>query len=75
MIHTVSRGGLGLIVICDEGKILGIVTDGDIRRAVQHHENIKTLTAADIMTHSFKHIHQEAMISQALELMDINNIT
>ena len=50
-------------------------TDGDIRRAVQHHENIKTLTAADIMTHSFKHIHQEAMISQALELMDINNIT
>jgi arabinose-5-phosphate isomerase len=42
---------------------------------VQHHENLKNLTAADIMTHSFKHIHQEAMVTQALELMDINNIT
>ncbi len=75
IIYTVSDGRKGMTLVYDNNNCVGIITDGDIRRAVQHHENIKTLTAADIMTHSFKHIHQEAMISQALELMDINNIT
>ena len=75
IIH-VSKGKLGLGISLDEDNhVIGLITDGDIRRAVQHHENIKSLTAADIMTHSFKHIHMEAMITQALELMDINNIT
>ena len=75
IIYTVSDGRKGMTLVYDNNNCVGIITDGDIRRAVQHHENIKTLTAADIMTHSFKHIYQEAMISQALELMDINNIT
>ena len=76
VIYTVSDGRKGMTLVYNHNnQCIGIITDGDIRRAVQNHENIKTLTAADIMTHSFKHIHQEAMISQALELMDINNIT
>ena len=33
MIHAISKGGLGLIVICDGDRIEGIVTDGDVRRA------------------------------------------
>lgn len=76
IIYTVSDGRKGMTLVYDhENKCVGIITDGDIRRAIQHHENIKSLTAADIMTHSFKHIHQEAMITQALEIMDANNIT
>lgn len=76
IIYTVSNGRKGMTLVYDnEDNCVGIITDGDIRRAVQHHENIKSLSAADIMTHSFKHIHQEAMISQALEIMDTNNIT
>ena len=76
IIYTVSDGRKGMTLVYDDyNNCVGIITDGDIRRAVQHHESLKTLTAADIMTHSFKRIHQEAMITQALELMDINNIT
>jgi arabinose-5-phosphate isomerase len=76
IIYTVSNGRKGMTLVYDnEDNCVGIITDGDIRRAVQHHENIKSLSAADIMTHSFKHIPQEAMISQALEIMDTNNIT
>ena len=75
IVYTVSDGRKGMTLVYDNKNCIGIITDGDIRRAVQHHENLKTLTASDIMTHSFKHIHQEAMITQALELMDINNIT
>jgi arabinose-5-phosphate isomerase len=76
VIYTVSDGRKGMtLVYNDKNLCIGIITDGDIRRAVQKYENIKTLTAEDIMTHSFKYIHQDAMITQAFELMDINNIT
>lgn len=70
MIHTVSRGGLGLIVICDEGKILGIVTDGDIRRAMEHRQaeffNIK---AMDIATLRPKSISPDEKLIAAEKLM------
>ena len=70
MIHTVSRGGLGLIVICDEGKILGIVTDGDIRRAMERRQaeffNIK---AMDIATLHPKCISPDEKLIAAEKLM------
>ena len=70
MIHTVSRGGLGLIVICDEGKILGIVTDGDIRRAMESLQaeffNIK---AMDIATKRPKSISPDEKLIAAEKLM------
>ena len=70
MIHTVSRGGLGLIVICDEGKILGIVTDGDIRRAMESRQaeffNIK---AMDIATLNPKSISPDEKLIAAEKLM------
>ncbi len=76
IIYTVSNGRKGMTLVYNNENIcVGIITDGDIRRAVQQHEEIKSLIASDIMTRSFKHIHQDAMITQALELMDINNIT
>ena len=76
VIYTVSDGRKGMTLVYNQNnECVGIITDGDIRRAVQHHDNIKSLIAETIMTHSFKHIHQNAMISEALELMDINNIT
>ena len=76
IIYIVSDGRKGMTLVYNhKNNCVGIITDGDIRRAVQRHENIKSLTAAEIMTHSFKHIHQEAMITQALEIMDTNNIT
>ena len=70
MIHNVSRGGLGLIVICDEGKILGIVTDGDIRRAMESRQaeffNIK---AMDIATLNPKSISPDEKLIAAEKLM------
>lgn len=76
IIYTISNGRKGMTLVYDNNdECVGIITDGDIRRAIQHHDAIKTLIATDIMTRSFKYIHQEALITQALEIMDINNIT
>ena len=70
MIHTVSKGGLGLIVICDEGRIEGIVTDGDIRRAMESRQaEFFNIRAMDIATRNPKCISPEAKLIEAEKKM------
>lgn len=57
-----------------EARCLGIITDGDLRRAIQKYDDLH-ITAGAIMTPSYKHIHKEALLSDALALMDRHNIT
>ena len=70
MIQRMSQGGLGLIVICRGEKILGIVTDGDVRRAMESRRaeffNIKPM---DIATPSPKTIHPDEKLIEAEKLM------
>lgn len=70
MIHAISQGGLGLIVICRGDDILGIITDGDIRRAMESRQaeffNIKPL---DIATPSPKMIRPEEKLIEAEKMM------
>ena len=56
------------------GRCLGIITDGDLRRAIQKYKDLR-ITAADIMTPSYKHITKDALLTDALALMDTYNIT
>lgn len=70
MIHTVSRGGLGLIVIIDGGRIEGIVTDGDIRRAMESRQaEFFGIRAIDIATRSPKTININAKLIEAEKMM------
>ena len=70
MIHKVSRGGLGLIIIVDNGEILGIVTDGDIRRAMESREaEFFKINAMDIATRSPKCVNVNAKLIEAERLM------
>ena len=70
MIHAISQGGLGLIVICRGEEILGIITDGDIRRAMERRQaeffNIKPM---DIATPSPKMIHPDEKLIEAEKMM------
>ena len=76
VIYEVSNKRLGMtIVYNDHGKPTGIITDGDIRRAIQRFDELKHLTAADIMTLGFKRIAPNDLLTEALELMDVNKIT
>lgn len=70
MIHTISRGGLGLIVICDGDEILGIVTDGDIRRAMESRQaDFFNIRAMDIATRNPKCIAPGAKLIEAEKKM------
>ncbi|RNL52256.1 KpsF/GutQ family sugar-phosphate isomerase [Pedobacter jejuensis] len=72
----ISKNRLGAVaVIDDENRILGIITDGDIRRMLENNGNIATLKAEDIMGRNPKSIQHDALAVEALELIKFNNIT
>lgn len=55
-------------------KCVGIITDGDLRRAIQKYNDVH-ITAAEVMTPGYKHIAKDALLSEALAIMDKYNIT
>jgi arabinose-5-phosphate isomerase len=76
VINTMSSGRLGLAVVVDKHKILGIITDGDLRRAMDKHTaKLFTLTAKHIMTAKPRSIDKKMMMAEAEELMNAHKIT
>ena len=72
----VSKGRLGLCVKTDkDGHVEGIITDGDIRRAMEKMQNkFFSLTVADIMTRKPKSISEDTKVSTAQKMMQDNKI-
>ncbi len=76
VINTMSSGRLGLAVVMDKTKITGIITDGDLRRAMDKHTaKLFALTAKDIMTAKPLVINKKMMMAEAEELMNSKKIT
>lgn len=76
MIHAISKGGLGLIVLMDAGTICGIVTDGDVRRAMERlKEQFFSIRAMDIATTHPKTIRPEAKLIEAERQMARYKVT
>ena len=70
MIHRMTRGGLGLIGIVEEGNIVGIVTDGDLRRAMESLQaKFFDINVMDIATRSPKSINKNAKLIDAEKMM------
>jgi arabinose-5-phosphate isomerase len=77
VIYEMSRKGLGLAAVTEaNGKLLGIITDGDLRRVMQkRQENVLALTAADCMTKSPITLSRTELAASALRLMEEKKIT
>ncbi len=76
VIYEVSNKRLGMTMVYNaQNQAIGIITDGDIRRAIQKFDELKNLKAVDFMTQGFKRINQEELLTDALEMMDLNKIT
>lgn len=70
MIHAISKGGLGIIVLCEEERVVGIVTDGDIRRAMERlRGEFFNIRARDIATPHPKSIRADAKLIEAEKTM------
>ena len=77
VIYEMSRKGLGLAAVTDEkGRLLGIITDGDLRRMMQKRkENVLELTAGDCMTRNPATLPRTELAASALRMMEEKKIT
>jgi arabinose-5-phosphate isomerase len=71
----ISEKRLGATAVIDNDNIVGIITDGDIRRTMQNHSDVSRLIAKDIMGKGPKTINAETLAVEALHLMKEKNIT
>ena len=75
VIMEISKNMLGVTAVIDGSAIVGIITDGDLRRMMSANDSFKGLTAKDIMSKNPKTIDNNAMAVAAMELMETNGIT
>lgn len=76
IIVNITENRLGATaVLNDQNQILGVITDGDIRRMLNKHENLSNIKAADIMTPNPLSIDAEKMATEAGTLMQDKKIT
>jgi arabinose-5-phosphate isomerase len=75
IIYEISSKRLGVTAVIDNGKISGIITDGDLRRMLEKNANPQQITASDIMSKNPKTIDIQNLAVNALEIMRNNNIT
>ena len=75
-LREMSAKRLGVTGVTDEsGRLVGVITDGDLRRAIEVRPNLLSLRAADVMTRDPKTVAAGALAEQALALMEQHAIT
>ncbi len=76
VIYEMSRKGLGMTCVAgDHGELLGIITDGDLRRLMERAGDTLTLTAADVMTRDPATVEPRMLAAQALNILEQRKIT
>ena len=75
-IYEMSRKGLGITAVTDEeGRLLGCVSDGDLRRLLEHDEGLLKKTAGECMTVNPRTIPADELAAAALKTMEDHRIT
>jgi len=75
VIIEMTHKRLGATVVMKDGQLLGIITDGDLRRMLMKYPNIEQVKAEQIMTSNPKTIDEDALVVDALHKMRENSIT
>lgn len=75
VIIEISQNRLGAVVVIESNEILGIITDGDIRRMLEKHSNLADIKASDLMNPNPKKVDKEILAMTALDMIKDNNIT
>ena len=76
VIYEMSRKGLGMTCVLDgDNALVGIITDGDLRRTMATHPSVLDLVAGDVMTRNPVTLGRLAMAAQALHILEQRKIT
>ncbi len=74
IIISISASSHGITVVTDKEQILGVITDGDLRRMLMKNEDISGVTAKEIMSRNPKFIEKNALAKEAMKILKDNNI-
>ena len=75
VIFEISEKRLGVTAVVENEKVIGIITDGDIRRMLNNNDSFTHLTAKDIMTKNPKMVQYTTMVVEALNILEDFSIT
>ena len=76
VIYEMSRKGLGMTTVVEEGKLVGLISDGDLRRLLERHgKHVLELTAGGCMTRSPQVVGPDIYAIAALDIMEQKKIT
>lgn len=75
VIIEISSKRFGITAVIDDAKLVGVITDGDLRRMLGKTTNIDVVKAADIMGGNPKTIEKSTLAAEALQVMESNSIT
>lgn len=74
VIISISASSHGITVVTDNDKIIGVVTDGDLRRMLLKGDDISKVLAKDIMSANPKTIEKDVLAKEAMKILKDNNI-
>jgi len=76
LMREMSSKGLGATSVTDaEGRVLGVFTDGDLRRLIEKGVDLRSLSARDVMHPNPRTIRDDALAVEAAEMMELHRIT
>ena len=75
VIYVISSRRLGVTAVTVDHKLVGAITDGDLRRMLEKNDQYMHLKAQDVMTHHPQHVYPDTLAVEALDLMRKKSIT
>jgi len=69
-----SQKGFGITTVINENAIIGVFTDGDLRRCLDAGKNLHTTRISDVMSKNFKHIANTALAAEAANIMQKSQV-
>jgi arabinose-5-phosphate isomerase len=75
VIYEMSRKGLGITTVVEKNKLLGVISDGDLRRLLEKRKDVLSMTASDCLTANPKTIRPDEFAMTALNIMEEKKIT
>ncbi|WP_187478171.1 SIS domain-containing protein [Amniculibacterium sp. G2-70] len=74
VIISISSSSHGITIVAEEDKILGVITDGDLRRMLMKDEDVSKVLAKDIMSKNPKTVEKNTLAKVAMKILKDNNI-
>ena len=75
VIYEMNRKGLGMTCVVEDDRLVGIITDGDLRRHMTGGRNIQDRSAAEVMTRSPITVRTDTLAAEALHILEQRKIT